>query len=232
MKVAIIPARGGSKRIPRKNIKLFAGKPMISRSIELALSAGIFDRVIVSTDDDEIADVALEAGAEVPFRRPTELADDHATTVPVIAHAIKEVERISGEVISLACCIYPCAPFLTCEDIVNALRLLESSAVPFAYPVAEYPHPVQRAMFRSGDGTMSFMVPEAELTRTQDLPKAYHDCGQFYWGRREAWLRHGRMHSEGVGYVVPGWRIVDIDTPDDWARAELMHRLLSSEDAR
>ncbi|KJK09791.1 pseudaminic acid cytidylyltransferase [Pseudomonas tussilaginis] len=232
MKVAIIPARGGSKRIPRKNIKFFAGRPMIEWSIDLALRTGIFDRVVVSTDDDEIAETAISAGAEVPFRRPLDLADDHATTVPVIAHAITELEKVTGNTVTLACCIYPCSPFTTCDDIVNALHLMDVSGAPFAYPITEFAHPIQRAMLRSAEGKMTFMNKEAELMRTQDLATTYHDCGQFYWGRRDAWLRHGRMHSEGAGYVIPSWRVVDIDTGDDWVRAELMHRLLSGENAK
>lgn len=232
MKVAIIPARGGSKRIPRKNIKSFIGRPMIAWSIDLALRSGIFDHVFVSTDDEEIASVAQKAGAKVPFRRPADLADDYATTVPVIAHSISEIEKVTGTTVTLACCIYPCSPFTSEDDIINALRLLEVSGAPYAYPVTEFAHPIQRAMSRSSDGHMSFLEKGAELTRTQDLPETYHDCGQFYWGRREAWLRHGRMHSEGVGYIVPSWRVVDIDTDDDWVRAEIMHSLLQKKDAQ
>ncbi len=224
MYVAVIPARGGSKRIPRKNIKEFRGKPMIAWSIEVAKQSGLFDRVVVSTDDQEIATIAMTYGAEVPFVRPSTLADDHTPTVPVVAHGISALAEL-GVFPECVCCIYPCAPFIRSEDLVAGLALLKESGSNYAYPVAEFAHPVQRALWRTENGEMRFMSPEHELARTQDLPPAFHDTGQFYWGRTDAWAAQKRMHSEGAGLVVPYWRFVDIDTIDDWQRAELMFEL-------
>ena len=220
MNVAVIPARGGSKRIPRKNIRLFNGKPMVAWPIGIAKVSGLFEKIIVSTDDEEIASIALEHGAEVPFLRPTELADDHSNTAPVIAHAISAIASI-GINPSFVCCIYPCTPFLQSQDLISGMALLLESGEDFAYSVAEYPHPVQRALERGDNGKMRFVKPEHEFTRTQDLAATYHDLGQFYWGSSDAWVRHGRMHS-GAGLVLPHWRFVDIDTEDDWIKAELI----------
>lgn len=225
MKIAVIPARGGSKRIPRKNIKAFAGKPMIAYAIEAALNSGLFDRVLVSTDDAEIVETALQYGAEAPFTRPANLADDHTPTVPVIAHAITACEELGWD-ITAACCIYPGVPFIEIGDLSKTWELLEESDAGYAFPVTEFPSAIQRALKRSAEGTVTPFFPEHELTRTQDLEMAYHDAGQFYWGKRDAWLNHPRIHSNGVGHPIPNWRVVDIDTPDDWIRAELFHRAL------
>jgi pseudaminic acid cytidylyltransferase len=227
MNIAIIPARGGSKRIPRKNIMAFAGRPMVSYAIAAAQSCGLFERVVVSTDDAEIAGVAESCGAEIPFLRPAELADDHTPTVPVIAHAITACEGL-GWKIGKVCCIYAATPFLHAEDLRGALELLEYSGSHYAFPVAEYPSAVQRALTRGPDGKLAPLFPQHELTRTQDLPKAYHDAGQFYWGHRSSWLTNPRIHSGGAGYVIPSWRVVDIDTREDWERAEILHRAFFS----
>lgn len=227
MNIAVIPARGGSKRIPRKNIKRFNGKPMIAWSIQAARDSGLFDHILVSTDDREIADIAQAFGAEVPFLRPSSLADDVTPTVPVIAHAVNACAEI-GWVAEYVCCLYPCAPLIQAEDLVAGLELLKDAKAEYVYPVAAYAHPVHRAMLRSAEGQMTFLHPECELTRTQDLPVTYHDTGQFYWGKGTAWSSMKRMHSEGAGLVVPNWRMVDIDTPEDWARAELISRILKA----
>jgi pseudaminic acid cytidylyltransferase len=219
LNVAIIPARGGSKRIPRKNIKEFAGKPMITYAITAAKSAGLFDHVIASTDDAEIARIAREWGAETPFVRPPELAADHTPTVPVVAHAIHAAESL-GWPIDLVCCIYPAVPFIQIEDLRGALDLMSTTGAQYSFPVTEFPSAVQRALRRDETGRMSPLYPAYELTRTQDLEPAYHDAGQFYWGTRRAWLTNERIHSAGVGFPIPNWRVVDIDTPDDWVRAE------------
>jgi pseudaminic acid cytidylyltransferase len=225
IRVAIIPARGGSKRIPRKNIKSFAGRPMIAYAIGAAIDSALFDRVVVTTDDEEIAALAEAHGAEVPFRRPAELADDHTPTVPVIAHAVRALE--SSAAIRAACCIYPAVPFIRTSDLRDAWALLESSGAAYAFPVAEFPSRIQRALRRAPNGTMAPFYREYELTRSQDLEAAYHDAGQFYWGWRDAWLTRPRIHSEGAGLVIPSWRVVDIDTPEDWHRAELIHGALA-----
>jgi pseudaminic acid cytidylyltransferase len=185
----------------------------------------MFDKVIVSTDDQYIASIARAAGADTPFERPADLADDLTPTVPVISHALKACEEI-GWKIEYACCIYPCAPFLQAFDLVDAFALIQQSGAPFAYPVTVYSHPIQRAMRRLSTGQMQLFQPEHELSRTQDLEESYHDAGQFYWGRASAWKAQMKMHTAGVGMVVPNWRVVDIDNEDDWKRAELMHQVL------
>lgn len=226
MKIAVIPARGGSKRIPRKNIKRFAGKPMIAHAIDAAKASRLFDRIVVSTDDDEIASIAREYGAETPFVRPPELADDFTPTVPVVAHAITACQSLGWE-IDFACCIYPGVPFIQVGDIKAGLELLKISGADYCFPITEFPSAIQRALKRADDGRMAPFHPEYELTRTQDLEPAYYDAGQFYWGETRAWLSNPKLHSGGVGLPIPNWRVVDIDTNDDWARAELIYNALS-----
>lgn len=224
MKIAVIPARGGSKRIPRKNIKEFGGKPMIAWSIRAALDSGLFDQVLVSTDDEEIAAIAREFGALTPFMRPPSLADDLTPTVPVIAHAIEACRELGWDV-THACCIYPCAPTVQGEDMRAAFAMLVERGANFVFPVTEYAHPIQRAMRQMPDKSMQLFSPEFELTRTQDLEKTYHDASQFYWGTVAAWTGNMKVHTDGLGMPVPHWRVVDIDTEDDWIRAELLQKI-------
>jgi pseudaminic acid cytidylyltransferase len=224
MNIAVIPARGGSKRIPRKNIKTFCGKPMISRAIDAAKQSGLFDHVIVSTDDEEIALIARSCGATTPFLRPPELSDDMTPTVPVVAHAVQECINL-GWYADYVCCIYPCVPFLVKDDLVKSLDIIKTG-VQFVYPVAEYAHPIQRAMRQLANGKMEFLSPQFELTRTQDLAKSYHDAGQFYWGKASSWLEQKKMHTDGLGMPIPNWRVVDIDSVEDWKRAELIFNSL------
>ena len=225
MRIAVIPARGGSKRIPKKNIKSFKGKPMLSYAIEGAKSSGLFDRIIVSTDDDEIQSVATSCGAEVPFRRPSNLADDFTGTVPVIAHAINACEKL-GWRIDDVCCIYPAVPFILPEDLTASLILRDETQSAFCFPVTEFPSATQRALRRDNLGRLLPFYPEHELTRTQDLEPSYYDVGQFYWGHKESWLKNLRIHSHGVGFIIPSWRAIDIDLPEDWLRAELMFEVI------
>jgi pseudaminic acid cytidylyltransferase len=227
MKLAVIPARGGSKRIPRKNMKLFCGKPMIGYAIGAALASGEFDRVIVSTDDHEIADISLACGAEVPFSRPSELADDYTPTVPVIAHAIRTCQSM-GWTVNEACCIYPCVPFISTVDLKSAYQLLQNSGAYFAFPVTNFPSPIQRALRRLHDGSVVPFQPECVSVRSQDLEQGFFDVGQFYWGRRDAWLDGMNIHLNSTTLVIPEWRSVDIDTIEDWNRAELMFRCLNN----
>lgn len=227
MKIAIIPARGGSKRIPRKNIREFCGRPMIAWAISAAKESNLFDQIVVSTDDEEIAHIANAWGAKTPFVRPASLADDQTPTVPVIAHAVRSCIELGWDA-EMACCIYPCVPFLQVGDLVSALNLAMARRADFVYPVTEYAHPIQRAMRRLPDGAMQFFSPQFELTRTQDLEKSYHDAGQFYWGKASAWLEQKKMHTAGLGMPVPNWRIIDIDSYDDWKRAELIFKALDS----
>jgi len=225
MRIAVIPARGGSKRIPRKNIKNFSGKPAISWSIAAAQASSLFEKIIVSTEDDQIAEVAQQYGALVPFRRPKELADDITATVPVMAHAVRACIDL-GWSVDWACCIYPCSPFVQPQDLAEASALALSRDADFVYPITRYPHPVQRAMRMLPDSSVQFVQPEHELTRTQLLEPLFHDTGQFYFGKAAAWLEQKRMHTAGICIEIPSWRVVDIDTPDDWTRAELLHAAL------
>lgn len=227
MNIAVIPARGGSKRIPRKNIKAFGGKPMIAYAITAAKNSGLFDHVLVSTDDAEIASIANTWGAETPFVRPAELANDFTATVPVVAHAIQAGEEL-GWSFDNVCCIYPGVPFIEVEDLQGAFKHFKVGSADYCFPVAEFPSAIQRALKRSSDGVMQPFYPEFQLTRTQDLEPAYFDAGQFYWGNKMAWLSNPRIHSSGIGYVIPSWRVVDIDTPEDWERAEVLAMAIKS----
>lgn len=232
MKLAVIPARGGSKRIPRKNIKSFCGKPMIARSIEAARQSQLFDRIIVSTDDDEIAQVAQAWGAEVPFRRPSELANDHAGTIEVIAHATQWAQSQWSD-LEAVCCIYATAPFIQPADLHNAHAMLAEGDWDFCFTATEYPSPIYRSFRQNNEGGVEMLFPEHFETRSQDLPQAYHDAGQFYWGRPEAWRDHQRLFSERSSpLVIPRWRVQDIDTPDDWHRAELIAQAIRTMEAQ
>lgn len=224
MKLAVIPARGGSKRIPRKNIKSFCGKPMIAWSIEAAMQSGCFDRIVVSTDDAEIADVARTYGAEVPFVRPVELSDDYTGTIPVIAHAT-HWQAQNGEAASEVCCIYATAPFVQAADLQRGLQVLQDHQVDYAFSVTSYAFPIQRAIRITPGSRIEMFDAEHFNTRSQDLEEAYHDAGQFYWGRSDAWLQ-GRMifSPDATPVVLPRHRVQDIDTPEDWVRAEWMFK--------
>ncbi len=224
--IAVIPARGGSKRIPRKNIKPFGGRPMIAYAIAAARESGLFEHVVVSTDDDEIAEVAQAHGATVPFRRPKELADDQTVTVPVIGHAAQWFCD-QGTPPDAVCCIYPCVPLLRARDLRDAHALFVERGADYVYPVVAFHSSPWRAMTKPENGPMQFVYPQYELTRTQDLPRCFFDAGQFYWGRTAAWTSGLRMHSHGHGWEIEGHRIVDIDTPADWKRAELYARVLA-----
>ena len=230
MKVAIIPARGGSKRIPRKNIKTFVDRPIITYAISAAISSKLFEKIIISTEDPEIAAIGKSYGAEVPFGRPLALAGDETPTVPVVAHAIQAL-RLQGLDPEYVCCIYPCVPFIQALDLVAGFELLCTTGAGYCYPVTEFPSSVQRALRRFPSGKIQPFYPEYEWTRTQDLEPAFHDTGQFYWGGVNAWVNGCGLQSSGAGLVIPHWRVVDIDTPDDWYRAELLYSALFSAQA-
>lgn len=219
--IAIIPARGGSKRIPRKNLKAFHDRPMIGHSITAALDSGLFERVVVSTDDREIADVAKAFGAEVPFMRPAELANDHAGTVPVIQHAL---QALAADV-EFVCCLYAAAPFTNAARLREGLELLRTRPdMDFVFTVTEFASPVQRALRLTTTGGVEALYPEYRQTRTQDLEPAYHDAGQFYWGRREPWRAGAALHAaHSLALVLPRRTVVDIDTPEDWIHAERLY---------
>ncbi|NPA72027.1 MAG: pseudaminic acid cytidylyltransferase [Gammaproteobacteria bacterium] len=226
MRLCIIPARGGSKRIPRKNIKAFLGKPMIAYSIDAALKSGCFDKVIVSTDDSEIGSVAKAYGAEFPFVRPCVLSDDYTGTLPVIKHAIEWYEQ-AGEQVDEVCCLYATAPFVTAEILSLALRQRQESGADYCFSVSEFASPIQRAFKVTNTHRLEMFQPESFQLRSQDLEPAYHDAGQFYWGTALAFKQLLPLFSEHTSpYILPRYLVQDIDTQDDWDRAELMYQVL------
>ena len=229
MKVAIIPARGGSKRIPQKNIKSFCGKPIIAWSIDAAQASNLFDRIIVSTDDSSIAEVAKAHGAEVPFIRPAELSDDYTGTSPVMAHAI-EWCLTQGQMPDQVCCIYATAPFVTAADLRRGLQILNDTASDFALSVTSYAFPIQRAIRLTPDCRIEMFRPESFNIRSQDLEEAFHDAGQFYWGRAAAWLTEKViLGSNSAAVQLPRYRVQDIDTIEDWINAEYLFRIITSQ---
>lgn len=226
MRLAVIPARGGSKRIPRKNIKLFGGQPMIAWSIQAALRSGCFDRVVVSTDDSEIAQISQAHGALVPFVRPPEFSDDHTGTIPVIAHATRW-HQDHGMPATEVCCIYATAPFVQAQDLQRGLALLQSSGADYAFSVTSYAFPIQRAIRITSEQRVEMFQPDQFNTRSQDLPEAWHDAGQFYWGLADAWLAQKTLFNpQSVPVRLPRHRVQDIDTPEDWTRAEWLFKAM------
>ena len=224
MTIAIIPARGGSTRIPRKNIRTFAGKPMVAWPVETALASGLFDRVLVSTDDEEIADIARGAGAEAPFVRPAELSDDFCGTLEVVAHAVAwAIDQ--GWSFTTACCLYATAAFTTADDLRAARDLQQQGEWDYVFAAGRFERPVQRAIGRGDDGAIRLLFPEHALTRTQDLPPAFFDAGQFYWGPAAAWGEQRPILGNRTSFIeLPPSRAIDIDTEDDWAIAERRFR--------
>ncbi len=228
MKICVIPARGGSKRIPRKNIKPFCGKPMIAWSIEAARASGCFDRILVSTDDAEITDVARHYDAEVPFLRPEALADDYAGTTQVIRHAV-EWFFADGQSPNLVCCLYATAPFVQPGDLRTGLEKLTANDCDYVYSVTSYAFPIQRAIRITEEERVDMFQPEHFHTRSQDLEEAYHDAGQFYWGTADAWVREVPLFSHSaMPLILPRHRVQDIDTPEDWRRAECLFKVLQA----
>jgi len=226
MKVAVIPARGGSKRIPRKNIKYFLGKPIIAYSIEAALCSGVFDEVIVSTDDEEIATVAKSYGAAVPFMRPSNIADDFAPIIDVMIDAARWYEE-QHRPLSYMCLIYATAPFVRAEDLRDSLLALQNSAVPSAMSVAKFTYPIQRALEISENGQLDMIQKEHLLTRSQDLPEAYMDAAQFIWTTPEAMAccETSLLEQGMLPVILPTERVQDIDTLEDWTRAEALYQI-------
>lgn len=227
MKLAVIPARGGSKRIPRKNVKSFCGKPMIGWPIGAAIESGCFDRVVVSTDDEEIAEIARRLGAETPFMRPPELSDDFTLTVPVIRHAIERLVE-QGHPPMHVCCIYATAPFIAAADIRRGFDVLIESESDFAFSVTNYASPIQRAFRITAQGRVEMLHPEFFGCRSQDLQPAYHDAAQFYWGRAAAWLQNDVIFGPRSAAVqLSRYRVQDIDTAEDWRTAEYLFRAIA-----
>lgn len=222
--LAIIPARGGSKRIPRKNIKNFLGQPIITYSINAALQSGIFDEVMVSTDDEEIAGIAQKYGAAIPFMRSPETANDHATTFAVIEEVCQNYTQ-RGQNFDFVCCIYPCAPLISGKTLNEAYETIANNDFDAVFPVVEFSYPVQRSL-KITNGKLDFTYPEYAQARSQDLPKNYHDSGQFYWMRIEQILRTRKIMTDNVGgIIISELDAQDIDNEIDWKLAELKFSL-------
>ena len=231
MNICVIPARAGSRRIPRKNIKEFNGKPIIAYSIEAALKSNCFSQVIVSTDDDEISDVAKKYGAYVPFVRPDELSNDYVGTIPVIKHTIEWMED-NNNYIENVCCLYATAPFIQSKIISKAYQQLKNSSADYWFRVTSFAFPIQRAFRIGQDNKVDMFYPEHFNTRSQDLEEACHDAGQFYWGKAQAFKAELPLFSEvATPYVLPRYLVQDIDTMEDWIRAEVMYRVLQETEA-
>jgi len=226
MSIAVIPARGGSKRIPQKNIKMFAGKPMIAYSILAAIESAVFERILVSTDSLEIANVANQFGAETPFIRPPELSDDYATTSDVMVHASQWIEENNGGVDEI-CCIYPTAPLIGVSSMCQGRDKIRDGDWNYVFSATKFSYPIHRGLLKQIDGSCKMLFPENLHTRSQDLPEVWHDAGQFYWGRTIAWLEKRPIFSESSSFVeLPSYRVQDIDTIDDWTEAEIRFELL------
>ena len=228
MQLAVIPARGGSKRIPRKNIKMFHGQPMIAWSIQAAIDSGCFDEVWVSTDDEEIAEVAQVYGAKVPFLRPVHLSDDFATTADVMSHAVEEFGKLNHALPDYICCLYATAPFVTKADLVQGLeKIKNNSSLNYVFSATTYPFPIQRAIKLNAHDTVEMFSRQYFNVRSQDLEEAWHDAGQFYWGTAEAWLNKAMIFASQSSVVeLPRFRVQDIDTQEDWDRAEWLFKAI------
>jgi N-acylneuraminate cytidylyltransferase len=222
MKIAIIPARGGSKRIPKKNIKEFSGRPIIAWSIEAAKMCKMFDRIIVSTDDYEIAAIAKQLGADVPFMRPKHLADDYTGTSAVVKDVIQNIHK-NGEHVSYVCCIYATAPFISSKYLIKAYQDLINQNKSYAFSVTTYSFPVERSFVINQSNVIENLFPDMTLSRSQDLQEVYHDAGQFYWGLADAFLNDLPIFSRhSIPIILPRYLVQDIDTIEDWKQAELM----------
>ena len=231
MNVAIIPARGGSKRIPKKNIKPFCGKPMVAHAIENALASPYIDSVVVSTDDDAIANVAIKYGAHVPFMRPQELADDFTGTSPVVRHALNTLLE-EGWDIDYCACVYATSPLLTTSLINTCFDMLDSADnTDYVFTAARFSFPIQRAILQTDDGGVKPFDEFGITQRSQDLPPAFHDAGQLYWGHYKTWLNTNKriFGANSKMVVMPDHLVQDIDTPEDWVRAELLYKILQSD---
>lgn len=226
--LAIIPARGGSKRIPRKNIKLFLGKPIIAYSIEAAINSGLFNEVMVSTDDAEIAEIAIQYGAKVPFMRSDKMSNDFATTFDVVEEVVNSYKEKEIEFENV-CCIYPCAPFVIEQKLEEAYDLFVKEHFDAVFPVMQFGFPIQRALQMDDFGKISFFYPENALTRSQDLLPSFHDAGQFYWMNVASCMEQQKIITDNTGsIVITELEGQDIDNDTDWKLAELKYELLQS----
>ena len=225
--IAIIPARGGSKRIPKKNIKDFLGKPIIAYSIEIAINCKLFNKVIVSTDDQEIKKVAIKYGAEVPFIRPKQISDDFTGTHEVTGHAVKWLED-NGEKIDYACCIYPTAPLIQKSDLIKGFEIIKTGKWNSVMAATNFSYPIFRSFENLSDGGLKMIFPEHYNSRSQDLPEIYHDAGLFYWAKSKIWKKKPEEYNKKNSIVkIPNHRVQDIDTPDDWKKAEITFEIIN-----
>lgn len=228
MNIAIIPARGGSKRIPKKNIKDFYGKPIIAYSIEAALKSRLFDKVIVSTDDQEVAQIAKQCGADVPFLRPQNISDDYSSSDDAVSHAIDFLQNKNSN-INFVCALYATAPLVKVESIIEGYKKIQTNKYDFVFSATEYSFPIQRAFKINLLGTLEMFQPDCYITRSQDLEKAYHDAGQFYWGKAHSFLEKKIVFSNTSTIVnLPNNEVIDIDTIEDWHKAEILYELLNN----
>lgn len=223
--ICVIPARGGSKRIYKKNVRMFHGKEMIRYAIETAKNSMLFQRIIVSTDDLEISGVAHSAGAEIPFLRPAELSDDHTTTLDVVVHALSEMVS-PKESYENVCCIYPCVPFLTKDDLVKSRSLIRDGS--YVFPIQKSGEPYYRALNVNEHGSLSPVWEGNISKRTQDFDLPYYDAGQFYWAKSETWISRKSIHGHAIGYPVDQGRLIDIDNEEDWETAEYFYNKQNS----
>ena len=226
MNIAVIPARGGSKRIARKNIKKFYGKPIITWPIEVLKNCKIFDRIIISTDDIEIAEITQDCGGEVPFMRPPEISDDITGTADVMSHAVNWMHE-KGLEPDAVCCIYPTSVFLKVIDLKKGLKALNSGDWQYAISTTDFHYPIFRSFMKNKNGGIEMVFPEYFKSRSQDLPEAIHDAAQFYWGRPDAWLNKLKLFDAHTFPVrIPNFRVKDIDTEQDWSSAELLFKMI------
>ena len=223
--IAIIPARIGSKRIRKKNIKLFNGKPMISWSIKKAIKSNLFDRVIVTTDSKEIADISNKYGALTPFMRSKKLSNDYTIIIDVMADAIERLKAINI-IADNVCCIFPCAPLILEKDLKISYKVFKENDSNFTFPITEYSHPIQRAIKFNGEKKIIALDKTKYFKRSQDLSKRFYDTGSFYWGKSIAWQNKINIFQNSTSIQIPSWRSVDIDNLDDWKRAQLISKLL------
>jgi len=226
MNIAIIPARSGSKRIKKKNIKIFFSKPMIVWVIEKLKKSNFFDKIVVSSDSDKILNIVKKTNSIFTIKRPKNLSGDQIGIQPVIKHAIKKLKKDNYN-FQYVCCIYPCNPFLNIVDLKKSFKRFRNNKKKFLFSIAQYSHPIERAIKLKNDFSTSSYFRRNFYKRTQDLKKSYYDAGQFCWGTTKLWEKNNNIHNLAVGFEVPSWRVVDIDTIDDWKRAELLFEILN-----
>jgi pseudaminic acid cytidylyltransferase len=226
MRVAIIPARFGSKRIKKKNIKTFYSKPMIYWAIKIIKESKLFDFICVSSDSNKILNIARKYGVKILIKRPNYLSSDKTPTKPVIIHAIENLKKMKIK-FETVCCVYPCNPFMLSNDLKKAFKIYKENNSKFVFPVAEYSHPIQRALKINNKSEINSITFDNLNKRTQDLEKAYFDSGQFYFGSKSIWQSNKDPHNNGIPLIIPSWRAVDIDNLNDWKRAELLFQILN-----